>query len=537
MTSVSNPILQFNNISLGGKVGGKRGILKLTQTGLGWKSEGGKNEAITPSDIRKANWIRVTPRVFQLNILIKGGANIKFDGFREQDYESIRKFVLENYSQTLEQLELSTKGCNWGEVKVNGPMIQFVSNDNKIGFEFPISEVSQSVINQNNKNELTLEFHHDNTLDFDDESIVEMRFFAPTRPVKEDEQKEKKEKEKKEGQEGENEDEEEEEEEDEEDEDEELTPIEIFQQTIMNKSDMVSNVGKSLVVFSSIQFLTPRGRIDIEMYPTFLKLHGKTHDYKVPYDSISRLFQFDRQDQKHIFFIISLEPPIRQGKTKYAHLVIQFQEEETQLELNLTEELQQKYKDQLLPIMSGNTNSLLYKILKTLTGKKLTTPGNFQSNRKLNSIKCSLKANEGFLYPLERSFFFVHKPPTYIKFEEIQSIEFSRYDAGPTARGGSNRTFDLTINYKNSTSIQFTNILREEYPNLFNYLNEKKLNILNPIQTGGPMLVDDEDDEDDDDYEPSESGSEDDDEESDGSDASESEESEEEKKAKKKQKK
>ncbi|KAN0023828.1 hypothetical protein ACTFIV_008215 [Dictyostelium citrinum] len=528
--SVSNPVSQFNNISLGGRISGTRGILKFTTNNITWKSESGKSETVSSTDIKKANWTRVTPRIFQLILSIKGGATVKFDGFKEQDYEVVRKFLADQYNVSpLDVVELSSKGCNWGEVKVNGPMIQFTTDHGKVGFEFPISEVSQSVIGANNKNELTLEFHHDKTMDDDDESMVEMRFFTPIRPSKEGEEG----KEKKEGKEGEEDEENQDDDDDDEEKEEEISALEQFQQTIMNKSDMVSNVGKSLVVFSAIQFLTPRGRIDIEMYPTFLKLHGKTHDYKVPYESISRLFQFFRPDQKHIFFIISLDPPIRQGQTKYAHLVIQFQAEENiHLELNLTDELQQKFKDQLSPIMNGNANALICKILKALTGKKITIPGNFQSDSGANSIKCSLKANEGYLYPLERCFFFVHKPPTYIKFEDISNIEFSRYGA-PSVRGGSNRTFDLSINLKNSTSIQFVNIQREEYPSLFNFLKEKKLSILNPVTTGPAMIIDD-DDSDDDDYEPSESGSESD--EGSGSDASE-EESEEDKKAKKKQKK
>ena len=52
------------------------------------------------------------------------------------------------------------------------------------------------------------------------------------------------------------------------------------------------------------------------------------------------------------------------------------------------------------------------------------------------------------MYPLERAFFFVHKPPTLIVFDEIESVEFMRQGGGLVA--ASVKTFDLNIRQKNS---------------------------------------------------------------------------------------
>jgi len=515
MSSSPAAICSFASITQGGKIGSTRGLLKFTNSNITWKEK----DNVNISDITESKWIRITPKVFQLKLVLKGGNHIKFDGFREQDYETVRKYLKENVGIELESTELSTKGSNWGIVNVNGSNVQFM-NDNKVGFEFSVSEVSQSVFNPSHKNELTLEFRHDKTLNDEDESIVEIRFYTPTRPAKEIPEK-------RENEEGE---EEEEEEEEKEEEEEEMSTLEIFQQSILEKSDIVSNVGKGLAVISNVHFLIPRGRLDIEIYSTFLKLHGKTHDHKVPYENISRLFKLEKSDQKSIFYVISLEPPLRQGKTKYAHLLIQIpNEEETTLELNLTEEQQNKYKG-LTPTMSGSTVSVLSSILKVLSGKKTISDSTFLGESGTASVKCSLKASEGSLYPLERALFFIHKPPTYIKYDDVVNVEFARLGSVSVPGGlGNSRTFDLIVNLKNSTSVQFTNILREEYRSLFNYLNERKVKIDAPTQSSGIQMAMDEDDSDDSDYEPSESDDDDDDDEE--------EESEEEKKPKKKSKK
>jgi structure-specific recognition protein 1 len=51
------------------------------------------------------------------------------------------------------------------------------------------------------------------------------------------------------------------------------------------------------------------------------------------YGNISRLFQLPRPDQRHVFFVVSLDPPIKQGQTRYSHLVLQFPKDE-KLEVN-----------------------------------------------------------------------------------------------------------------------------------------------------------------------------------------------------------
>ncbi|MBP0485231.1 hypothetical protein, partial [Sagittula salina] len=70
-----------------------------------------------------------------------------------------------------------------------------------------------------------------------------------------------------------------------------------------------------MATFTELQCLTPRGRYDIKLFPSFIQLHGKTFDYKIPVKTVLRLFQLPHKDGRQAYFILSLDPPIVQGQT------------------------------------------------------------------------------------------------------------------------------------------------------------------------------------------------------------------------------
>ncbi len=77
------------------------------------------------------------------------------------------------------------------------------------------------------------------------------------------------------------------------------------------------------------------------------------------------------------------------------------------------------------------------------------------SNAAFPSISCSYKAGSGFLYPLERGFMFVPKPPVHIRFDEISCVNFARVQSGG---GTSSRSFDFEVEHKNGSVITFSSI-------------------------------------------------------------------------------
>lgn len=96
------------------------------------------------------------------------------------------------------------------------------------------------------------------------------------------------------------------------------------------------------IYLRKIKFCTDQncfsGRYDIKIFQSFFQLHGKTFDYKIPMSTVLRLFLLPHKDNRQMFFVISLDPPIKQGQTRYHFLVLLFgQDEETSIELPFTE--------------------------------------------------------------------------------------------------------------------------------------------------------------------------------------------------------
>jgi structure-specific recognition protein 1 len=69
-----------------------------------------------------------------------------------------------------------------------------------------------------------------------------------------------------------------------------------------------------------------------------MRLRGKTYDYRVAYTQVQRLFLLPKPDDIHSQLVVNIDPPIRQGQTRYPYLVMQFAKDEImELDLNLDE--------------------------------------------------------------------------------------------------------------------------------------------------------------------------------------------------------
>uniref|UniRef100_A0A182WG64 FACT complex subunit SSRP1 n=1 Tax=Anopheles minimus TaxID=112268 RepID=A0A182WG64_9DIPT len=409
------------------------GKLKMTDTAMVFKSDKtGKVEQINSNDIELLNYQRFVGS-FGLRVFLKNGSLHRFLGFTG-DEAKIAEFVKKNYKLDMLEKELSMRGWNWGSVQFKGAVLSF-DVENKTSFEIPLNHVSQCNVG---KNEVTVEFHRNDDAPV---SLMEMRFHIPTA------------------------------------ESADIDPVEAFQESVMKQASVISVSGDAIAIFREIHCLTPRGRYDIKVFQSFFQLHGKTYDFKIPTSSVLRLFLLPHKDNRQMFFVISLDPPIKQGQTRYHFLVTLFQmDEETNIELPFTEEeLKEKYEDKLTKELSGPVYEVLGKIMKVIINRKLTGPGTFIGHSGTPAIGCSFKAAAGYLYPLERGFIYVHKPPVHIRFEEIATVNFAR-------SGGSTRSFDFEIELKTGTVHTFSSIEKEEYSKLFDFIVSKKLNVKN---TGG----------------------------------------------------
>lgn len=107
------------------------------------------------------------------------------------------------------------------------------------------------------------------------------------------------------------------------------------------------------------------------------------------------------------------------------------------------------------------------------------------SHRGQYGIKCFIKASEGFLYCLEKAFMFVPKPATYLSYEQVQTITFSRVGGAVSALS----TFDITVHVKGGGSNQFNNINREDLKALEDFFKIKGLRVKNEIDEDAKLMA------------------------------------------------
>ncbi|KAG8384731.1 hypothetical protein BUALT_Bualt04G0148700 [Buddleja alternifolia] len=434
----------FNSISLGGRGGTNPGQLRVHSGGIVWKKQGGgKAVEVDKSDLLGLTWMKV-PRSNQLGVRTKDGLHYKFTGFRDQDVASLSTFFQSNFGAAPEEKQLSVSGKNWGEVDLNGNTLTFLVGA-KQAFEISLADVAQTQLQ--GKNDVMLEFHVDDTTGANEkDSLMEISFHIPnsnTQFVG----------------------------------DENRPSAQVFRDKIVSMADVGAGGEEAVVTFDGIAILTPRGRYNIELHLSFLRLQGQANDFKIQYSSVVRVFWLPKSNQPHTFVIVTLDPPIRKGQTLYPHIVMQFETDAViDTTLSMSEELYNtKYKDKLKPEHKGLVHEIFITILRGLSGAKVTKPGTFRSSQDGYAVKSSLKAEDGVLYPLEKSFFFLPKPPTLILHEEIDYVEFERHAAG----GSNMHYFDLLVRLKTEQEHLFRNIQRNEYHNLFKFVSDKGLKIMN----------------------------------------------------------
>ncbi|XP_076817468.1 FACT complex subunit SSRP1-like [Clavelina lepadiformis] len=435
--AMNGELLDFKDIfqeSRGAMLDGRLQI--LSEKFVFKNNKTGKIDTIANSDVSGIVWRRVA-RDNELKLTLKNGHIFKFDGFKDKEFERINSFVKSRYGMEVEQQELSGKGWNWGSVDFQGYEMQF-DVGSKLSFEIPLSNVSQCT---QSKDEVALEFHQNDDSEL---SLMEMRFYIP--PSQDDS----------------------------------VDKVKEFHESVMAKADVLQVKGNAICIFQDLQCLTPRGRYDIRMYPKFIQLHGKTFDYKITYTSILRLFLLPHKDQRQIFFVVSLDPPLKQGQTRYHFLILLFyKEDDLFAELTLSdEEIEERFDGKLQKTMSGPMYEVVSRVVKHLVQRKITVPGSYKGVGGVQSITCTYKASSGFLYPLERGFMYVHKPPVHIRFDEIATVNFAR---GTTKI---NRSFDFEVETRSKGNYVFSNIERDQYAALYDFVSNKKLKIKN-IGKGG----------------------------------------------------
>ena len=152
-----------------------------------------------------------------------------------------------------------------------------------------------------------------------------------------------------------------------------------------------------------------------------------------------------------------------------------------------SELLKDKYKGKLEARYEAPQHAVVAQIFRGLAGKKVVTPSkDFVSHHQQSGVKCSIKANEGHLFCLDKSFMFIPKPASYIPFDNISTIVMSRVGGAVSA----SRTFDITIMTKSGgVEHQFSNINREEQKPLEDFFSKKNLKVRNEMLDDSSALI------------------------------------------------
>ncbi|KAI9718163.1 MAG: FACT complex subunit [Chrysothrix sp. TS-e1954] len=506
--SVASPEETFENIHLDLlKVPGR---CRFAESGFAWKpSNGGETFTLDKDNISQAQWSKAA-RGHELKVLSRSSGLTQLDGFepdvglnalvvswnianQTQAFDRLAKAFKLWYGVHLEHREHALRGWNWGKAEFGKSEVSF-NVQNRPAFELPYTEIINTNLAGRNEVAVDLQMAGSEANDAMTnghkeaakkkgrkfgrarDQLVEARFYIPGTVLK----KEKKE-EPEDGEDGEVSAEDEE--------GEEQNAANTWYETLVDKAEIGDVAGDTLASFIDILHLTPRGRFDIDLYEKSFRLRGKTYDYKIPYENIKKFLVLPKPDDVHTLITIGLDPPLRQGQTRYPFVVMQTKrDDDIELELNVSEEdLESKYKDILQRNYSAPTFIVLTNLFKALCGRKVISPSKeFSSRHHQSGIKCSIKANEGHFYCMDKSFMFVPKPATYIAHDQIAHVTFSRVGGAVSA----SRTFDITFTMKAGTGEQqFSNVNREEQEGLENFMRDKSIKVRNEMAEDGTGML------------------------------------------------
>uniref|UniRef100_A0A914H0T7 FACT complex subunit SSRP1 n=1 Tax=Globodera rostochiensis TaxID=31243 RepID=A0A914H0T7_GLORO len=185
--------------------------------------------------------------------------------------------------------------------------------------------------------------------------------------------------------------------------------VEEFRKEVLRFAEVESEAGQAIATLSDILLATPLLRL---------------------------------QNGRHMYFVLHVNPAVRQGQTRYPFLVLECSKEDyIELELGCTEEqLAQQYNNKLDMHMKGYLYEIMAKIFRVIVNSRIIVPGNFTGASGTPAISCAVRQSMGFLYPLEKGFVYVHKPALYMRFEEVDNVHFARSDVSLPMSGKRNTT-------------------------------------------------------------------------------------------------
>ena len=69
-----------------------------------------------------------------------------------------------------------------------------------------------------------------------------------------------------------------------------ITPAKIFNDQILKYANLGDSAGDIIASFHDLPLMVPRGKYTLNMFSNYAKYHGRTHDYKIMYKDIVKMF-------------------------------------------------------------------------------------------------------------------------------------------------------------------------------------------------------------------------------------------------------
>jgi len=94
----------------------------------------------------------------------------------------------------------------------------------------------------------------------------------------------------------------------------------------MNNAQIEENAGDSFVTLE-LPLLVPRGKYVTDLYKDSMRFHGSTYNYTIKYKNIKYAFLLPKPDDIHMYVVLGLDKPLRQGNTTYSYIVMMFKKD------------------------------------------------------------------------------------------------------------------------------------------------------------------------------------------------------------------
>lgn len=392
--------------------------------------------------VNLVEWMCVGNRDYALRLLMRGDDLLCYSGFRDMDYDPLKQHIKKYWGKELQKKKLATRGWHWGTKKIHEKSFIF-RVDNHDAFEIPRERINQTSFTRGG---ICVSLENDERRADAEDQLLELRFFLPSNKNVTEENMD--------------------------------SLYKTFTSLPLSKSKASSEL---ICIFPDVKVMVPAGRFDIHIMRTMLVLHGKSNDFKIPYDTINQMYLLHGAPSLHVNLLLQLASPLRKGHTPYCNAVLRFDDKkDITLQLEGTKEeftaMQSSVQNSDFPrpfesTMTGKEENLISQLLVTLVGKELIVSETFKSASGSPCFRCSYKAESGHFYPLEDYFVFIHKPVIIIKYQDVSSISIGR------TVGAQTKLFEFDIAMHNGPTHSFSSVDRQESNTFLDFLVKKNITV------------------------------------------------------------